>query len=158
MDSHAKRRSATERTAFLLRGATAMLVLAAVALHGCAAQPVAPYKAYRGPERSISELAVVRFGDANAAEFDGEVIERTDWSEVQLLPGEHAIRWQTEFLVSVLVEPSGFAAGGNAQVVRLAAGHTYTLKADRTTGPGYQTYFWIRDDADGRVIAGMPKP
>jgi hypothetical protein len=74
------------------------------------------------------------------------------------MPGEHTIKWQTEFSVSVLVEPSGWATGGEQADVTLVAGHVYTLKADRTTGPGYRMFFWIRDDTAQQVIAGTRKP
>lgn len=127
-------------------------------LLACAALPDLPYKLYPGPVRPDSELAIVRLGDAGAAKFDGRIAARGDWSEVLLLPGEHLIEWQTEFGVSVLVEPSGFATGGNEAKVMLLAGHVYTLRADRTTGPGYRMFFWIHDDTTQQVIAGTPKP
>jgi hypothetical protein len=127
-------------------------------LLACTTLPDATYKLYPGPARPASDIAIVRLGDAGVAEFDGRVAERTDWSGVQLAPGKHAIRWQTEFGVSVLVEPSGFATGGNEAQVELIAGHVYTLRADRTTGPGYRMFFWIRDETAQQVVAGVPKP
>lgn len=134
------------------------LVIAGALVAACATKPAPAFKLYPGPERGDSELAIVRLGDAGAAEFDGRLAAQGDWSEVRLLPGEHTIRWQTEFGVSVMIEPSGFATGGNEATVTLEAGHVYTLKADRTTGPGYRMFFWIRDNTAQRVIAGDPKP
>ncbi len=129
-------------------------------LAACASGPreTQTYKLYPGPARPPTELAIVRMGDAQRAEFDGRVANGMDWTEIHLLPGEHRIRWQTEFGVSVMIEPGGFATGGNEALVTLAAGHIYTLKADRTTGPGYRMFFWIQDETSGESIAGKPKP
>lgn len=134
------------------------LVALASALSTCAALPEASYKLYPGPVRPPVELAVVRLGDAGVAEFDGRLAARSDWSEVMLLAGEHTIRWQQEFGVSVLVDLRGAVAGGFETRVALNAGHVYTLHADRTTGPGYRMYFWIVDETDGRIVSGQPKP
>jgi hypothetical protein len=57
-----------------------------------------------------------------------------------------------------MIEPGGFATGCNEALVTLAAGHIYTLKADRTTGPGYRMFFWIQDETSGESISGKPKP
>ena len=57
-----------------------------------------------------------------------------------------------------MIEPSGFATGANsADVESMLAGHAYSLHCDRT-GYGYQTYQWIRDDTEGRIVAGQMKP
>jgi hypothetical protein len=129
-------------------------------LAACASGPgeTHAYKLYPGPARPPAGLAIVRMGDAGRAEFDGRAASGGDWTEVHLLPGEHRIRWQSEFGVSVMIEPSGFATGGNEARVTLAAGHVYSLRADRTTGPGYRIYLWIRDETTGENIAGEPKP
>ena len=34
------------------------------------------------------------------------------------------------------------------------AGHVYELHADRTTGPGFRVYMWIKDAATGEIVAG----
>jgi hypothetical protein len=132
----------------------------AALLMACASGPreTHAYKLYPGPARPATELAIVQMGDAGAATFDGRVASAGDWTEVHLLPGEHSVRWQTEFLVSVMVEPGGFATGGNEALVTLAAGRVYSLRADRTTGPGYRMYFWIRDETTREIVAGEPLP
>jgi hypothetical protein len=92
---------------------------------------------------------VVRLRDASIAELDGRVAERSDWAEVQLLPGKHQIRWE-----------SGLISGGDSAEVTLEAGHVYALRAARTHNPWRyeETYFWISDETTGEVIAGAPKP
>jgi hypothetical protein len=134
--------------------------LLAAGLAGCAARSseTFAYKRYPGPLRPASELAIVRLGDAQAVEIDGRTVLHADWTEVHLLPGTHDIRWQTEFGVSVTIEPSGFATGVKETRVELAAGQVYVLRSDRTTGPGYRMYFWIEEAVGGRVVAGKPKP
>lgn len=126
----------------------------------CATSPreTQPYKLYPGPVRPAAEFAIVQMGDAGAAEFDGRAASARDWTEVHLLPGEHRIRWQTEFGVSAMVDPAMFVTGGNEASVTLAAGHVYSLRADRTTGPGYRLFFWITDDTSREIVAGEPKP
>ncbi len=121
-------------------------------------EPVHSYKLYPGQTRPVSELAVVQMGDAGAAEFNGRPVYRQDWSDVHLLPGKHEIRWQTEFGVSVMIEPSGFATHGRRFTVELDAGEVYSLRSGRTTGPGYRVFFWIEEASTGAVIAGTRKP
>lgn len=135
-------------------------VLLGIVASACATAPeeVHPYKLYPGPERPLAELAVVKLGNAVAAEFDSRLVMRGDWSEVHLLPGEHTIRWQAEFGVSVMIEPSGFATRGSQVVAQLEAGQVYRLRAERTTGPGYRAYLWIEDASTGAVLAGMRRP
>ena len=141
----------------LLAAAATALSVSLVA--ACASTPEThAYKLYPGPARPAVQLAIVRMDDAMAAEFDGRPVSASDWTEVQLLPGEHEIRWATEFGVSVMVDPRMFVTGGHEARVMLAAGHLYSLRADRTKGPGYEMYFWIVDDTAGQVIAGTPKP
>jgi hypothetical protein len=142
-------------------GRTLLLCCALCACLGaCAGAPPQPfaYKLYPGPVRPASELAVVRFGDAQYVAFDGRPTSHADWTEVHLLPGTHRIDWQSEFGVSVMVEPSGWVTGGESVDAELAAGRTYVLRADRTTGYGYRLYFWIEDEATGGVVAGERKP
>jgi hypothetical protein len=135
-------------------------VLLCIVASACATAPeeVHSYKLYPGPERPLEALVVVRLGNAYAAEFNGRLVTRGDWSEVHLLPGEHTIRWQTEFGVSVTIEPSGFATRGTEVIVQLEAGRVYRLSADRTKGRGYRTYLWIEDASTGAVVAGARIP
>jgi hypothetical protein len=135
-------------------------VLLCIVASACATAPeeAHPYKLYAGPERPLEELAVVQLGNADAAEFNGRLVTRGDWSEVHLLPGEHVIRWQTEFGVSVMIEPTGFATYGTEMTAQLEAGRVYRLRADRTKGVGYRAYLWIEDASTGAVVAGTRKP
>jgi hypothetical protein len=134
--------------------------LMVIGLAGCAARSseTFAYKLYPGPLRPASELAIVRLGNAHAVEINGRIVVNGDWTEVHLLPGVHDIRWQTEFGVSIMIEPSGSATGGSKARVEMAAGQVYVLRSDRTTGSGYRMYFWIEEAVGGRVIAGTPKP
>jgi hypothetical protein len=136
----------------------APVALGLLLLSACSPGPAYVYKLYPGPARDPLEISVVHLGTVQAARFDGLTAARSDWSEVHLLPGEHLIEWGTEFGVSVMIEPSGFATGGRKENVTLEPGHSYTLKADRTTGPGYRMFFWIEDDTTGQILAGVRKP
>ena len=145
----------------ILQALRTLVILGLAALPmACASGPRATqaYKLYPGPVQPAAEIAIVRMGDAGAAEFDGRRASARDWTEVHLLPGEHRIRWQTEFGVSAMVNPAMFVTGGNEASVTLAAGHVYSLRADRTTGPGYRMFFWITDDTTRGIVAGEPKP
>ncbi len=145
-------------------GAVTLVIIGSLTnllMSGCTSTPVEEHylKLYPGPVRLDSDIAIVRLGDADTAKFDGRVAARQDWSEVHLLPGEHSIELKTFlFGVSVMIEPSGFATGGNGAKIMLMAGHVYTLKADRTTGNNYRLFFWIVDNTDQQVVAGTPKP
>jgi len=131
-------------------------------LGGCSATaPQYSYKMYLGPVRPASELCTLQLGDAGGARIDERVVHRHDWIEVQLLPGKHTIKWGTEFLVSVMIEPTGFMSRGCEATVVLEPGHVYTLRADRTTADirgSIRFYFWIYDETMRRLVAGKRKP
>ncbi len=117
------------------------------------------YKLYPGPSRPAEELATLRFGDGvHSLRVDGLNVERSDYESIDLLPGEHEIAWGSQFLVSVLVNPTGRDEASARVTAELLADHTYTVHGDRTTGPGYQMYLWIEDTATGEVIGGRKMP
>jgi hypothetical protein len=137
--------------------ATATIILAFLGVTGCASQEYV-YKIYGGPARSDAEIAVVNLDDAMGAVIAERKVAHSDYARVQLLPGTYPIYWECLYGVSVMIEPSGFATGAESAEVALEAGHVYSLHCDRTTGYGYQTYQWIRDDTVGRIVAGEKKP
>jgi len=116
------------------------------------------YKLYPGEALPDSQIAKVKLTESYYAYVDGFLVNKMDYEEVHLLPGEHKIRWGRGFAISVLVNPSMYGEGQEEAVVNLKAGHTYELHADRTHGRGYQFYFWIRDAQTGEVVAGAKKP
>ena len=135
----------------------AMLVLSLSLAGGCA-DTVYVYKMYGGPERPASEIAIVDMGEAVAARVGQRNVDRSDYGQLSLLPGSYPIRWACVYGVSMLIEPSGWAAGEGAGEVLLQAGHRYSMHCDRTTGPGYETFQWLKDDTTGQVVAGVRKP
>jgi hypothetical protein len=116
------------------------------------------YKLYPGKRLPTSELAILILGDTPSVTVNGLSVFKTDYQEVHLLPGLQKLAWRKVFGFSVMVEPSMTKEAERALEVRLKAGHTYKLFADRTTGHGYQFYFWIADTASGEVIGGTKKP
>jgi len=116
------------------------------------------YKLYPGDARPDSEIAKVKLTDSYYAHVDGLLVNKRDYEEIHLLPGEHKIRWGREFAISVMVNPSMWDEGQADVIVDLEAGRTYELHADRTTGHGYQFYLWIEDAQTGEVVAGKKKP
>jgi hypothetical protein len=117
------------------------------------------YKMYGGPVRPEAELAMVTLGDSTTFVVVGErKASRSDYGRLALLPGRYTIRWACLYGVSVLVEPSGWASGEGSGDVLLEAGHGYSTHCDRTTGPGYETFQWLKDDTTGTVVAGVRKP
>jgi hypothetical protein len=135
--------------------------LLALLMGGCVTLPEASYKMYLGPMRPASELSILHLGDAHAARIDERVVHRSDWSDVQLMPGKYTIDWGHEFMVSTMIAPSGFMSRSYEATVVLEPGHVYTLKADRTTADilgSIRFYFWIYDETTRHIIAGTPKP
>lgn len=117
------------------------------------------YKLYPGPARPDNELATLEFcKPALTFRVDGMRVEQSDYEVVDLLPGEHEIKWGAEFGVSLLVNPAGRDAVATEVTVELRAGHRYIVCADRTTGPGYRMYLWIEDAATHELVAGRRMP
>ena len=127
-------------------------------LTGCASHGSVTYKLYPGPKRPESKISTLELYNASIAVIDGLQVKYSDYDKIQLLPGSHHIKWTSVHGVSVLIEPSGFAQKESQYDVTLEEGHTYRLRSDRTTGPGYSIYHWIEDITTDSVIAGTKKP
>jgi hypothetical protein len=127
-------------------------------LSGCATHDGTVYKLYPGQGKPQSEVATLELFNASSAVIDGLHVSHGDYAKVHLLPGLHHIKWTSVHGVSVLIEPSGFAQQDSQSDIILEAGHTYRLRSDRTTGPGYSIYHWIEDITTDNVIAGHKKP
>jgi len=129
-------------------------------LSGCApGNPKGVYRAHYGVEPPDSELATLDMGAASELIIDDRYyVSRGKYDTVKLPAGNHRIKWSTWFGVSVMVEPSGYAAFDIASEVSLEAGHTYKFCADRTTGHGYRVYHWIEDRTTGKILYGEKKP
>jgi hypothetical protein len=133
------------------------LVAVAVLSASCTTEQYT-YKMYGGSQRSDADISVIELHDAVGAMIGTRKVSHSDYSSVQLLPGTYPVYWECLYGVSVMIEPSGFATGARSADVELLAGHVYSLHCDRTFGYGYQTYQWIRDDTEGRIVAGKDKP
>jgi hypothetical protein len=136
-------------------------LITTITLHtlcGCASLPDESYKLYPGPEKSVEELAVIRLGNAYIVRIDNMSASRSDWAEVHVLPGHHTIAWESNFMVSVMVNSSGWDKRAISMSVDLEAGHIYELKSDRTTGYGYKMYQWLEDLTSGEVVSGKKIP
>jgi len=127
---------------------------------GCAASnPKEVYRAYYGVEPPESKLATLDLGAAYELIIDDRYyVSGGKYGTVKLPAGTHRIQWAVGFGVSVMVEPSGYAAFDIASEVSLEAGHTYKFFADRTTGHGYKVYCWIEDRTTGKIVNGEKKP
>jgi len=135
-----------------------ILVLFLSLLSGCATPESAIYKLYPGPNKPDSGIATLELYNASGAVIDGLRVNHGDYAKVHLLPGKHHVSWTSVHGVSVLIEPSGFAQKESQHLIDMEEGHTYRLRSDRTTGPGYVIYHWIEDITTGSVIAGAEKP
>ena len=134
------------------------ILLLLLLLTGCATHESVTYKLYPGPNKQDSGIATLELYNASSAVIDGHHVNYGDYNTVKLLPGNHRIKWTSEHVVSVLIEPSGFAQRESQYEVILEEGHIYQLRSDRTTGPGYRIYHWVEDKTTGSVIAGTAKP
>jgi len=138
--------------------AAAVVVIAVAIVSASCSTPQYAYKMYGGQQRPQSELSVIELHDAVGVMIGNRKVAHSNYSSIQLLPGTYPVYWECLYGVSVMIEPSGFATGARSADVELRAGHTYSLHCDRTTGYGYQTYQWITDDTEGRIVAGREKP
>ena len=134
------------------------VLLIIILLTGCATHESVAYKLYPGLNKPDSGIATLELFNASSAVIDGHHVKHGDYDTVKLLPGNYHIKWTSVHGVSVLIEPSGFAQRESQYDVILEEGHTYRLRSDRTTGPGYRIYHWIEDKTTGSVVAGNEKP
>ena len=136
------------------------VLLGLLIISGCAGNnPKGVYRAHYGAEQSEGELATLEMGAAHEIVIDDRYyVSGGKFGTVKLPAGAHQIWWATGFGVSVMVEPSGYAAFGMVSDVSLEAGHVYKFCADRTTGHGYRVYTWIEDRTTGRIVFGEKKP
>ena len=109
---------------------------------------------------SDAEVAIVESISAIPHAIDGKSLEHPNpdmyYASARLPPGSHRVTLVREFVVSVLLVPSGFVTARRTYNVNLEAGHVYELHADRTTGPGFRIAMWIKDATTGEVVAGQP--
>jgi len=111
------------------------------------------YKSYPGDVLPDSEIATLAFGERVDEFFVDEVkVKRTDYGLVKLKPGVHQISWKYLFAISALVNSTGRDEIEATTSIKLQAGHTYTVNADRTIGHGYRMMLWISDETSGKQI------
>lgn len=135
-----------------------LLVVLAGLVSSTAAES-AVHIAYSGSERPEKEVASLGLGDADWVRINsGPRLEKKEYEEIKLLPGEYQIEWCEKFGVSALIDVSMSAAYVAREDVVLEAGHVYVLGADRTTGSGYRAFLWIEDEETHEIIAGFKKP
>jgi len=135
------------------------LTMLVVFMLGCASVPRAAYRGYTGAELPDSSLALLYMGNGGSINIDGMYyVESSDYSIIKLLPGSHRLEWTSAFAVSVMVDPRMIVGVGRKETITLEAGHSYKLRADRTTGYGYRVYMWIEDTLTGNVVGGEKKP
>jgi FlaA1/EpsC-like NDP-sugar epimerase len=127
-------------------------------LSGCATTTSAVYKLYPGENKPKSEIVILELYDASNVVIDGLNVSHGDYTAVHLLPGSHHLTWTSVHGVSVMIEPSMYAHKDSKHEITLEKGHTYRLRSDRTTGPGYRIYNWIEDITSGSIVAGEKKP
>ena len=136
-----------------------LFIFALGAIASCALSSDQVYKLYSGNTRPDSEIATLKFGaQVHEIVIDDMKVKRTDYGEIKLDEGLHKIEWSADFIVSVLVNSSGFDKSETSEIVELKAGHIYTINADRTTGHGYRMFLWVTDDNSGETVAGTKKP
>ena len=128
-------------------------------LLSCATTSEQAYKLYAGEIRPDAEIVTLKFGKrVHEIIIDDMKVKRTDFGTIKINAGLHEIKWGADFIVSVLVNSSGFDSTATTETVELEAGHSYTINADRTTGHGYGMYLWVSDDNSGSIVAGTKKP
>ncbi len=124
----------------------------------CAPKPDR-YVGYEGPSKQLSEVAVLRAVGASIWEIDGERFQHPDpdryYSEAHLLPGDYQVTAYRWFGVSVLIVPRGYIEVTRRFYLSMEPGHVYELHADRTTGPGFRVFFWVKDATTGAIVAGQ---
>jgi hypothetical protein len=150
-----------QRHASLIRG---LLLLTIVA--GCVSIPERVGKPrsreiYRMPQAvplQRSSLALLELGDVDWIQLDTLRIDHTEYGAVELPPGEYCIEMGKLFGVSVLVDPRMWVEHTAMGKVRVEAGRTYRLAADRTTGPGYTVSFALLDAKADSVVPVVDEP
>ena len=132
----------------------------ALILSACSAKPEEVYRGYGGPDLPNASLVTVNLKnraiewvECNDLRVDGK-----QYGAIKLLPGTYRIRYRATFAVSYAIDSRGRVSREVTATVVLKAGHTYELRAERTTGHGYKLFFWIEDVQETSIIWGEKKP
>lgn len=119
------------------------------------------YKAYSGPEKTPGEITtILMVGKTYSADYiDWVIVENTridheKYGEITILPGSYKIKWGRTFFMSPMIKASGSEKRSWRTTISFEAGHTYTIHANRTVGPGYILYSWITDDSLNKILWG----
>lgn len=140
------------------RALTLLLVLIFVAT-GCVRLTPDIYESHSVHDMPDAEIAIVRGKSASIGAIDGKRIEHSDpnkyYETARLLSGSHTVNLRRQFMVSVLLVMKGYIEADRSYSLNLEAGHVYELHADRTTGPGFRVYMWIKDATTGKLVAGQ---
>ena len=135
------------------------ILIFALAMTACASIKPATLNSYSGPEKSDSEVALVRQVSTRLTAIDGDALpkhpdpDNSYYRDIRLLPGRHTLEVSNSWGASVMVSASGSVGGSRSFTVDLKAGHVYELRSDRTHG-NVRLYFWIEDVTAGNVVAG----
>ncbi len=120
------------------------------------------YKAYNGLEKTPGEVATILMGgkeDKPGDYIDWVIVENTridheKYGEIIIIPGSYKIKWGRTFSISPTIKASGSEKRSWSTNISFEAGHTYTIHAKRTVGPGYILYSWITDDSLNKILWG----
>lgn len=138
------------------------VILCALILTACAATGNYTYKLYPGPELPDSELATVTFGSRlEHVFFDGLSVHRSDYGDIRVRPGEHAI-----------IFDALWGARDIHVTVDLEKGRRYLLLQtdvwpfccpEPAVVSGEKVWAWIQEEDTGVVIGelvqtAMPEP
>jgi len=131
--------------------------LVTVGIAGCGVTS-AVYKMYEGPELAAGDIASLDMRDAVSAVVDGRRVDAAEYRRVLLVPGSYTVTVDCLFGASIMVAHGGFIRDSQSLDVLLQAGHSYSLRCERSYGYGYSTYIWVSDDTVNMAAAGQRKP
>lgn len=114
------------------------------------------YRSYSGAELPPDEISSIQMGkNVEWVQISkGEKILYRDFGKVTVLPGEYRVTWGTKFAVSASIKFSGVDSRTWGGAINLKPGRTYSIIAERTTGPGYNVFVKV-EESDGKSIRNI---
>lgn len=136
----------------VMRLLSALIVLLAILLPGCAEKGEGVYRTWVGPDRSSMAIVTLHLGDeVKDVTLRERVLPRSEYGTILLVPGKYTLREHDGASIGITISPALINVEKARANSELILGHTYTLRAGKSKDSGERA-LWIEDARSGDVF------